>query len=358
MKDALSLIIPTYNEKDNIIPLVERIHQALSGLNYEIIIVDDGSRDGTIAAAQGLAARFPVKVIVRRGEKGLATAVVHGLKSASGSIVGVMDADLQHPPEVLPALVKAIGEGADMAVASRYIPGGGCPNWGLSRKIISKVALKIAHLLLPATRRVKDPLTGFFMFRRDRVDAALLKPTGYKISLEIMLLGDLPRTVEVPFVFEERSAGRSKLRPRQQLAYLQHLFSLMARTGEARRILKFLGVGISGIAVNQGILWLLTDIAGLKYYFSGIFSIEASIVTNFLLNDFFTFADRRSGRGRSFLGRLLKFNLICLSGAGIQYGLLLLFTDVFGLYYLLSSLIGIAVAFIWNYFVNSLWTWK
>jgi dolichol-phosphate mannosyltransferase len=115
-------------------------------------------------------------------------------------------------------------------------------------------------------------------------------------------------------------------------------------------------VGLSGIIVNQGLLWLLTEFAGLRYYFSAIFSIEASIITNFIINDFFTFADRR--QGRSFLGRLLKFNLICLSGAGIQYGLLVLFTDVFGVYYLLSSLIGIVVAFIWNYFVNSLWTWK
>ena len=170
MKDNISLIIPTYNEKDNIIPLVERIHQALSGYDYEIVLVDDNSQDGTIEVANSLAPRYPVKVIVRREERGLATAVVHGLKYATGSIIGVMDADLQHPPEVLPDLIKAIEGGADMAVASRYIKGGGCPNWGLSRKIISKVALMVAHLLLPATRQVKDPLAGFFMFRRENVD--------------------------------------------------------------------------------------------------------------------------------------------------------------------------------------------
>ena len=358
MKDTISLIIPTYNEKENIAPLIERIHRALSGYDYEIVLVDDSSRDGTIEAAESLASRYPVRVIVRRGEKGLATAVAHGLKFAAGRFIGVMDADLQHPPEVIPALIKALEDGADMAVASRYIKGGGCPNWGLSRKIISKAALKMSHLLLPSTRQVKDPLTGFFMFRRENIDGAVLKPVGYKISLEIMLIGNFRHIVEVPFVFEERSAGQSKLRPQQQIDYLQHIASLMARTGETKRIIKFLAVGLSGIIVNQGLLWLLTDFAGLKYYYSAIFSIEASIITNFLLNDFFTFADRRSGKARSLLGRLLKFNLICLSGAGIQYGLLLLFTDVFGVYYLLSSLIGIGVAFIWNYFVNSLWTWK
>jgi dolichol-phosphate mannosyltransferase len=205
---------------------------------------------------------------------------------------------------------------------------------------------------------VKDPLTGFFMFRRDNVAADRLKPVGYKISIEVMLVGDFRHIVEVPFIFKERSAGQSKLRPQQQLDYLKHLLSLMTRTGEVKRFFKFLAVGLSGVIVNQGVLWLLTDFASLKYYVSALFSIEASIVTNFILNDFFTFADRRTGKSRSFLGRLLKFNVICLSGAVIQYGLLLLFTSVFGVHYLLSNLIGIAVAFLWNYFVNSLWTWK
>ncbi len=115
-----------------------------------------------------------------------------------------MDADLQHPPEILPALVKALDAGADMAIASRYIPGGGCPNWGLSRRVISKAALKISHLLLPSTRKVQDPLTGFFMFRKGPIEGKELKPIGYKISLEIMLMGDFKNIVEVPFVFQEQ----------------------------------------------------------------------------------------------------------------------------------------------------------
>lgn len=356
MNETISLIIPTYNEKDNIVPLIERIAQALAGYRYEILLVDDDSKDGTIAVAEGLSARYPVKVIVRRDERGLATAVVHGLKYAGGQIIGVMDADLQHPPEVLPALVKAIEGGADMAVASRYIPGGGCPNWGLSRRVISKVALMISHLLLPATRQVKDPLAGFFMFRQDNIAGAKLTPVGYKISLEIMLTGKFQRIVEVPYIFEDRSAGKSKLRPQQQIDYLKHLLSLMARTGELKRFLKFIAVGLSGVVVNEGVLWLLTEFASLPYYVSAIFGIEASIITNFVLNDTFTFTDRRAGQ--SFLSRLLKFNLTCLAGAGIQYGLLLLFTSVAGVPYLISNLIGIIVAFLWNYFVNSLWTWR
>jgi dolichol-phosphate mannosyltransferase len=358
MKDTISLIIPTFNEKDNIAPLIERISRALTGRDYEIVLVDDNSRDGTIEAAEALASRYPVKVIVRRDARGLATAVVHGLKYTSGNIIGVMDADLQHPPEKLPDLVRAIENGADMAIGSRYIPGGGCPNWDMTRKIVSKVALMVSHLLLPSTRAVKDPLAGFFMFRRENIDIAKLKPIGYKISLEIMLTGSFKNIVEVPYVFEERSAGQSKLRPQQQIDYLKHLFSLMARTGELAMFLKFVAVGLSGVVVNEGAYWLLTRYGGLAAYdyWAVVIGIEVSIITNFILNDSFTFAGRR--RGKSFIGRLLKFNLICVVGAGIQWGLFMLFTRVFGVYDLLSNFIGIVVAFLWNYLVNRNWTWK
>jgi len=358
VEDKISIIIPTYNEKDNIAPLLSRIDKALSGYNYEVLIVDDNSRDGTIELASDLASRYPVKVLVRRSERGLATAVVHGLKSAAGEIIGVMDADLQHPPEVIPDLIKAIRDGADMVVASRYIEGGGCPNWGLSRRIISKVALVISHLLLPSTRQVKDPLAGFFMFRRQNVDPAKLKPIGYKISLEVMLTGNFQHVVEVPYIFEDRSAGKSKLNPGQQLDYLKHLLSLMARTGELAMLIKFMAVGLSGVVVNEGVYWLLTRFGGLAAYdyLAVVVGIEVSIITNFVLNDTFTFAKRRTGK--SFMGRLLKFNLICLAGAAIQWGLFMLFTRVFGVYDLLSNFIGIVVAFLWNYSVNRNWTWK
>jgi dolichol-phosphate mannosyltransferase len=354
--DTISIIIPTYNEQANIVPLLKRIHQALSGYNYEILIVDDNSKDGTAEVALSLVSRYPVKVLVRQKERGLATAVVHGLKYATGQIIGVMDADLQHPPETIPEMIKALQNGADMVLASRYIEGGGCPHWGLSRRVISRVALMVSHLLLPATRQVKDPLSGFFMFRRQNIAPAKLKPIGYKISLEIMLVGKFRHVVEVPYIFEGRSAGKSKLSPRQQIDYLKHILSLMTRTGELTRFAKFCAVGLSGIIVNQGLLWLLTEFVGLRYYVSAIFGIEASIISNFILNDYFTFTDRRTGK--SFLARLLKFNLTCLAGAGIQYGLFLLFTSVFGIYYLISNLIAIAVAFLWNYLVSSWWTWK
>jgi dolichol-phosphate mannosyltransferase len=355
--EKVSIIVPSYNERDNVRPLLTRIAAAMAGCDYEVIIVDDNSTDGTIDIVKSLTGEFPVRILVRTEVRGLSTAVIHGLRHAAGSVIGVMDADLQHPPEKLPELIKAIESGADMVFGSRYVPGGGVPHWSLLRRIISKGASLISHLFLPSARCVKDPMSGFFMFRREKVDPDVLKPIGYKIALEILLLGRFEHVVEVPFIFEDRSAGASKLKASTQIEYLRHILSLMRRTGEVKRVIKFLIVGLSGVGVNQLLLWMLTDLAGLRYYISAIFSIEASIITNFILNDLFTFADRREGRG-PYLLRLLKFNVTCATGALIQYGILVLFTDIFGVYYLLSNLIGIAIAFIWNYFINSIWTWK
>ncbi len=358
MNEVLSIIIPTYNEKENIIPLVEQIDHALVNYDYEIVFVDDNSADGTAELARSLSTKYPVKVVVRRNERGLASAVVEGIRHATGQYIGVMDADLQHPPEVLPNLLQEVSSGVDIAVASRYVEGGGCQGWGLIRRIISKGAVIIAHLFLPATRTVKDPMSGFFMFNQQVVAHAHLEPTGFKILLEILMEGKFQSTAEVPYNFRVRSVGKSKLNTRQQVDYLKHVYSLMKRKGELRRFLKFCLVGLSGIVVNMGLLWLLTEFGGLFYLLSAAISIETAIISNFILNNYFTFSDRRPSGIKSFFNYLLKFNLVSLVGMGINMGVLWLLTEVFGMYYLLSNLCGIAVATLWNYLVNTLWTWK
>ena len=358
MSEAISIIIPTYNERDNIIPLVERIDHALSNYDYEIVFVDDNSGDGTAETAMALSSKYPVKVMVRRNKRGLASAVVDGIQHATGQFLGVMDADLQHPPEVIPDLLREISSGVDIAIASRYVKGGGCQGWGVTRKILSKGAIVLAHLLLPSTRPVKDPMSGFFMFNRQVVANTHLSPTGFKILLEILLEGKFQTIAEVPYTFRIRSGGESKLNARQQVDYLKHVYSLMKRKGELWRFLKFCVVGLSGVLVNMGLLWLLTELAGLFYLLSAAISIETSIISNFIFNNYFTFRDRRSPGVKSFLNRLVKFNLVSLAGLGINMGVLWLLTEVFGLYYLLSNLCGIVVATLWNYLVNTWWTWK
>ena len=355
--NLVSLVIPTYNEKENIVPLVERLSRAFANQNYEILFVDDNSKDGTVDLISELAARYPVKVMVRLNERGLATAVLHGFKYARGNIIGVMDADLQHPPEINPSLLKAIENGADMAIASRYVRGGGCPNWGLARRIISRGALSLAHVFLPNTRKVKDPMSGFFMFKRDGLDKVEFQPVGYKILMEMLVMGKFQNVVEVPFIFEDRSSGRSKMKARQQIDYLRHIFSLMRRKGELVRFLKFIGVGLSGTIVNLGILRLVNALTNWSGYVALVPGIEVSIITNFLLNDFFTFSDRRTGNMKSFFGRLLRYNLVALSGAVINYAIAAgLFTVGLNIY--LADFIGIVVAFLWNYFFSTVWAWK
>jgi dolichol-phosphate mannosyltransferase len=360
--DMISIVIPTYNERENITPLVERLSRVMAGRGYEILLVDDNSSDGTVDIAAELAARYPVKVLVRKRERGLATAVLHGFKYARGNIIGVMDADLQHPPEVNAALLKALENGADMAVASRYVPGGGCPNWGLVRRVISKGALSLAHLFLPTTRKVKDPMSGFFMFKREGLEQIVFQPTGYKILLEMLVMGQFRNVVEVPFTFEDRSSGRSKMKVRQQIDYLKHIFSLMQRKGELIRLLKFIGVGLSGVAVNQGVLSLVTLFTQWNKYIAVIPGIEVSIITNFILNDHFTFSDRRNNANNAFIKRLLKFNLVGLTGAAINMGIYSLITGFWGSdslgVRLIANFIGIVVAFIWNYVFSQVWTWK
>ena len=355
--EKLTVIIPTYNEKDNLIPLVERIDAALSGYDYEILFVDDNSKDGTAELATSLAAKYPVRVIVRRNERGLASAVVHGFRHAGGDVLAVIDADLQHPPEVLAGMLTAMQD-SDVVVASRYVKGGSVEGWGLSRRVISKGAVFLAHLLLPKTKKVSDPMSGFFMLRKNVVEGVNLKPSGYKILLEVLVMGRFKNVSEVPFGFRLREKGESKLSAREQINYLKHLVSLMSRSGELTRFLKFCLVGGSGVFVNEGLLWVLKQFAGLPLTLSNALSIEASIISNFVLNDSFTFADRRTLGTVSFLRRLGKFNLVSLVGAAINWGITQLLTHFFDIHYLLANLVGIAIAVLWNYLANRGWTWK
>ncbi len=222
----LSVVVPTYNEAENAARLVQRVTTALAGVDFELIFIDD-STDGTERALESLARDKPrLRIVHRTGRRGLATAVTDGIALAKGDVVCVLDADLQHPPEALPALQKALEQtGADLAIASRYVPGGSY-EFTVGRRIVSRVATVMAWILLGRARSVSDPLSGFFAFRRTVVDGVRLQPIGYKILLEILIRGRISRVVEVPYRFEARGAGKSKLTPVQNLEYIRHLLTL------------------------------------------------------------------------------------------------------------------------------------
>jgi dolichol-phosphate mannosyltransferase len=248
--------------------------------------------------------------------------------------------------------------GADIAIASRYVKGGGCQGWSLTRRVSSKGAIMLAHLLLPLTRKVHDPMSGYFMFRRQSIDMARLKPTGFKILLEMLVAGGAKQTAEVPYVFDVRSHGESKLSSKTQVDYLKHLWSLFVRTGELLRFLKFIFVGLTGVGVNLGLLWLLAEKGKVADWLSSGVAIEVSIIWNFILNNAFTFRDRNIPGIGPFIKRLLKFNAVSLPGWAINFGVSLFFRDVVHLDKILAQALGIIPATLWNYILNMVWTWR
>jgi len=354
----LSLIVPTYNESENILPLVERVHGSLSNYSYELIIVDDNSPDGTSEVARSLSSKYPLRVIVRENERGLASAVVAGFDQSRGEVLGVIDADLQHPPEMIPALLEAIGDGADVAIASRYVENGGIEGWSLKREIISKGAKIPARMLLPSIKGIEDPLSGFFLFRRKVIDGAVLTPIGYKVLLEVLVRGNARQVTEVPYTFKERERGKSNLTFREELNFLRHLSRLTWFEGNVKRFLKFCMVGSSGFGVNMGGYWFLTRIAGLYDLVAIILAVEISILTNFALNDLWTFRDKRTGGAKALLTRGLKFNLISAGAMVIYYAIFVPLTRIWGIYDLVAYFFAIVVGLSWNFGMNFWWTWK
>jgi len=358
----LSLIIPTYNEKDNLTALVERVHRALDGRLYELIIVDDDSPDGTAELAESLSHTYPIKVICRKGERGLATAVLAGFNWAKGAVLGVIDADLQHPPERIPQLLQEIERGASVVVASRYVPGGGIEGWSFIRRLISKGATAAARLVLPSIRKVKDPLSGFFLFRKEVIEDTHLHPIGYKILLEILARGKAESVSEVPYTFRERAEGQSKLNSTEQVNYLKHLFTLASKEKEMRRFLKFCLVGANGSGIHFGMFWVLTRFAGMSGggldLVAQFLAFETSVLANFTLNDLWTFRDRRLGAAKATISRLLKFNLICMGAEAIYLGGYTPLTRIFGTYDLVALLIVVAIGVIWNFGMSIFWTWR
>ena len=223
----VSVIVPTYREAENLPLLIPRISAALDRerLRGEIVIVDDASPDDTEAVCRTLSLTYPVRLLIRRGERGLSGAVLHGIREARGDTVVVMDADLSHPPEAIPELVRAVQPGgADFAIGSRYAQGGSTdPAWSLYRRLNSW----LARLLAQPLTSVHDPLAGFFSFPRARFgEVRALDPVGYKIGLELMVKGGFRKVAEVPIHFRERVHGTSKLTLREQVNYLRHLARL------------------------------------------------------------------------------------------------------------------------------------
>jgi dolichol-phosphate mannosyltransferase len=225
----LALVVPTLREAENIRAVLDRIRQNLDhlGFAYEIIVVDDDSRDGIDTIVQEIAATDPrVRILVRTGERGLGGAVLYGWRHTDADVLGVIDADLQHPPELLPELWKAAELGTDVVLASRYAPQGGLENWHPARHLLSRMMIWLTYPLQKPGIHVKDPMAGFFMVRRSCLKDIELHNRGFKILLEILVRGKVRTVREIPFTFGPRRAGTSKASLRVGLEYFGLLYRL------------------------------------------------------------------------------------------------------------------------------------
>lgn len=223
---TVSVIIPTFNERENIVQLIEQLSMYLRDYNYEIIVVDDNSPDGTADVAESMNSKYPIKVIRRPGKLGLTSAIYEGILNAKGDVVVVMDADLQHPPSLVPKLVSRLNE-CDIVVASRYTRGGGIKEWNFTRRVVSIGAVILARILIDECRSVKDPVSGFFATHKNLLHSwKPLVPEGYKALVEILATVKPRKICEEPYIFKSRSKGSSKLGGKILVSYIKLLLKL------------------------------------------------------------------------------------------------------------------------------------
>ncbi len=368
----LSLVVPTYNEAGNVVLLVEKLTRLLDRIcpnDYELIVVDDDSPDQTWEIARSLLSEYPnLRVMRRTQERGLSTAVIRGWQVSRGRFLGVIDGDLQHPPEVLETLLGELVSGSDLAVASRHVAGGGISEWSVFRRMTSRGAQILGLMIAPrVVGRVSDPMSGYFMVRRSAVTSQILNPQGYKILLEILGRGEIGEISEVGYVFQERQDGESKVTWRQYVEYLQHLIRLrsngrleiLKERFPIGRFLKFGAVGFSGVFVDLGVFWLLSSV-GFAAVTATILSAEVAVLNNFIWNDRWTFGDRsiqQPGR-RSRVKRFLKFNVLCLVGIVLQGTLVGLMSNVVGFPAIGAKLLAIALVMLWNFWINLKLSWR
>lgn len=337
----VTVIVPTYREAENLPILVPQIAAALERgqLRGEILIVDDNSQDGTDQVCRELAAQYPVRLEVRTQERGLAGAVVHGMRQARGTYLVVMDADLSHPAERIPDLISALqADSTDFVIGSRYVAGGAIEErWTWFRRLNSKVATLLAW---PLTS-IHDPMAGFFALRRTTFEsAATLDPIGYKIGLELIVKCDCRSIKEVPIHFRDRVHGQSKLSLKEQIDYLRHLVKLYAFKHPGwTQFIQFALVGSTGMAIDLASFSLL--LLALRAPAARALAIWIAMTWNYALNRSVTFSGFRS---RPLLLQYLYFCLSCLLGAVVNWSISIWLLDnvpYFAEWPLLAAFLGV-----------------
>lgn len=354
----ISVVIPTYNESENVEDIICSVRDILSSEDYEVLIVDDNSPDGTAEKVERLQDKMENLKLIRRDMKsGIGSAYKKGFSQVEGDIVVQMDADFSHPPEKIPELVSAVENGNDIAVGSRYVKGGdrNDPIW---RRINPLIGSYLYRYLLKCP--VRDFTSGFKAYNQSAIESLLEEdlPDGFHFqAASLMELTEEGKTVEeVPIDFRPRRAGEPKYSVKDLVNNIKLFLRFFLEKNE--RPLKFGAVGASGIVVNTGLLYFFTEIIGLYYVLSSIIAVESSIVSNFCFNELWTFIERGKEGLKHLFKRFLKFNAVSLVGMGGNIAILYLLTEFAGIYYLVSNLMAIATVFSWNYLMNTKWTWS
>lgn len=357
MEPDLSIIIPTYNEESTVAQIVYEINGLLkhTDITFEILVVDDNSPDKTGFIINEMSAFFPVRLITRTTDPGLSQSVIEGFGKARGKVIIVTDSDGSHDILIIPQMYQEIKNGTDIVVGSRYCVGGGIKDWPIKRRVISWGATFLSKILFPCC---SDPISGFFGVKKELVFHAPLKSCGYKILLEILGKSYWHTISEIPYVFQNRKAGISKLRPKTIFEFVRQLYSVALFPGRARKevtkIKKFAVVGISGIFINMIILAMLKEWFSVPLVGASFIAIELSIISNFVLNDNYTFRGEKNDK--SWLHRLFSFNAVSVGGMLINVVVLALLSTV-GVWYIIGNFVGILVGFGWNFIGNRRLTW-
>ena len=355
----LAVVIPTLNEVDNVRPLLALLDRTLDGIAWEAMFVDDDSRDGTADLLREIGRTDArVRVVQRIGRRGLSSAVVEGMLATAAPVLAVIDADLQHDETILPALFAAVArEGADLAVGSRYVAGGGMGEWAADRVAKSKLATRLAGLVLKTP--LSDPMSGFFVISRAAFMAALphLSTIGFKILTDLVASSPGPLNVrEVGYTFRTRQHGESKLDSAVAWEYLMLLLDKMVGHIIPVRFLLFAIVGGVGLLVHLSVLGTLNKALGVAFDQANFVAVVTAMTFNFLVNNVLTYRDRRLKGWRLARG-LLSFYAVCSVGALGNVGIAH-YVNAQHYMWWVAGVAGAVVGAVWNYAASSVLTWR
>jgi dolichol-phosphate mannosyltransferase len=354
----LSIIVPTFNECDNVAEVVQRLDACLKGASWEAIFVDDDSPDGTAERVREIARQDRrIRCLQRIGRRGLSSACTEGMLASSARYLAVMDADCQHDEAALPRMLEILKRGdADIVVGSRYTDGGGIGDWNAGRAKMSRFATRLSRLVIK--QDLSDPMSGFFALRADVLNPAVrgLSNLGFKILLDLLASSPDPlRLKEVPYEFRNRHAGESKMDSQAMWDYLMLLLDKLVGKIVPVRFIAFGLVGAAGVLLHFAVLTTLFRGVRLSFAISQTSATIVAMIANFTLNNALTFRDMRL-KGWRWLKGLALFVMVCGIGALANVGIAAYLFNRNSMW-VLAALAGIVVGAVWNYAMSSMYTW-